>query len=157
MWAQIGDNGVIALQGTNFALEYNNSFSRTYGVQFILSLFILIVFLSLVISVEKIPHNSTAILIRRKRVIFPLRIISLIYNMQLFSSLASLSTISTVSNLDIFDLFVTILSIGTIAIYYAFTVYICNFKNYKLDDPNYYVVTEELVSTRIWVKNKIFI
>lgn len=157
IWVQIGDNGVVALQGSNFALQYNNSFSRTYGVQFILSLFILIVFLCLVISVQKIPHNSTAILIRRKRVIFPLRITSLIYNMQLFSSLASLSTISSVSNTDIFELFVTILSIGTIAVIYGFTFYICNFKNYKLDDPNYYVVTEELISTRPWVKNKITI
>lgn len=102
IWVQVDNNGVIALQGTNFAIQYGNSFSRTYGAQFIITLFIIVVFVCLVISVERIPHNSTAILIRRKRIIFPLRIFSLVYNMQLFSSLASLSTIVNVSNIGIF-------------------------------------------------------
>lgn len=38
---------------------------------------------------------------------------------------------------------------------YGFVFFICNFKRYKLDDPHYYVILEEMVSTRWWIKNKI--
>lgn len=35
--------------------------------------------------------------------------------------------------------------------------FLCNFKAFKLDDPNYYVVCEKMLSVRWWVKNKLFI
>jgi hypothetical protein len=34
--------------------------------------------------------------------------------------------------------------------------YLCNTPNHKHDDPNYYIVSEKMTSTRWWVNNKIF-
>lgn len=34
---------------------------------------------------------------------------------------------------------------------------LCNFKRFKLDDPCYYVIGEKMVSTRWWVRNKLFV
>lgn len=101
LWVEI-DSRVISLQGTNFGIESNNSFVRTYGVQFIIILFLLSVFLFLVAGISRVAHNPTAVLILRKRAIFPVRVIGLCYNMLLFSPLVAIVVIRNLSQIDIF-------------------------------------------------------
>lgn len=156
MWVGVEYNGVYSLQGTNFGIESQNSFVHTYGVQFIIILFILSVFFFLVVATLRLPHNPTAILIRRKRAIFPVRIATLTYNMLLFSSLTSIVSVYNVMIIDIFQLFLSILGILLSTAIFIGIFFLCNFKKFKLDDPNYYIVCEKMLSVRWWVKNKLF-
>ena len=102
LWVGVLDGGIVALQGTNFGVLTDNSFIRTFGIQFIILLFIISVFFFLVIATLRLTHNPTAVLIRRKRIIFPVRICHLCYNMLLFSTLASITNIRDLSRIDIF-------------------------------------------------------
>lgn len=61
----------------------------------------MLIFGILVISYSRIVHNPIAILINRKRIIFPARIVILTINIIIFSSLASISTTNT-AKIDIF-------------------------------------------------------
>jgi hypothetical protein len=90
------------LQGTNFAIEVGNSFAKTFGPQFIILLLIMLMFGIMVLSYSKIAHNPVAILIRRKRIIFPTRVINLTINIMIFSSLTSVSSMQNLSKIDIF-------------------------------------------------------
>lgn len=56
---------------------------------------ILGIFWMLLILSYRIPHNPTAILIRRKKIIFPTRVFTFIFNILLFSSLIQITTINT--------------------------------------------------------------
>ncbi len=155
MWLNLGEWGVGALQATNFGVLTKNSFVRTYGVQMIILLFGMSVFFFILIATSRTPHNPTAILIRRKRIIFPLRISCLAFNMLFFSSLTSASTIMSISKVDIFELFLTILGLVLSTVIFIGIFFICNFKVIKLDDPNYYPICEKMISTRWWVRNNL--
>ncbi len=86
------------MQLTNLAIVSNNSFPDTFGPQFIVVMCVLGVFWLLLILVDRIPHNPTAILLRRKKIIFPIRIITFIFNILLYSSLLQLTTVPTEIN-----------------------------------------------------------
>jgi hypothetical protein len=91
-WVNFAGGSVMILQGTGFGVERENSFFKSYGVQFIIFLFTICVFMFSVVASLRIPHNPTAILIRRKRVIFPTRIGFLCFCMLLFASIVSLNS-----------------------------------------------------------------
>ncbi len=93
VWVKLADGSVSILQGTGFGIERGNSFIKSYGIQFIIFLFILSVFMFLVVASLRIPHNPTAILIRRKRIIFPTRVGFLCFYMLLFTAVISLNSL----------------------------------------------------------------
>jgi hypothetical protein len=53
------------------------------------------VFWLLLILIDKIPHDSTATLIRRKKIIFPTRIITFFFNIIVFAGTVQVSTTNT--------------------------------------------------------------
>jgi hypothetical protein len=69
--SQSGGNQLVVI---NFAIPKNNSFISTFGAQFFLAITIIGIFIVLVSAVDRLPHNSVATLIKRKKIIFPLRI-----------------------------------------------------------------------------------
>ena len=71
----------------NLGVPKNNSFLSSFGAQFFLAITIIGIFIVLVSAVDRLPHNSVATLIKRKKIIFPLRIESLIFNMTVFLGL----------------------------------------------------------------------
>lgn len=40
---------------------------------------------------------------------------------------------------------------------YVGTLFLCNFKKFKVDDPEYYVITEKLTNSGFYAKNNLFI
>lgn len=102
LWVGSGSQGVVVLQGASFGIFVDNSFTRSYGVQFIFLLFVVTVFFFLFFATIHLAHNPTAILIRRKRITFPTRLCLLFYPMLLFTALSSIATIKNLSKIDIF-------------------------------------------------------
>lgn len=156
MWVNLGDWSIAALQGTNFGILNKNSFSRTYGAQMVILMFVFSIFFFIIVATSRTPHNPTAILLRRKRVIFPLRISILTINMLFFTSIVALSTITNLSGVDILELFLAILGLLFAVVMFIWIFFVCNFKVIKLDDPNYYPICEKMISTRWWVRNNLF-
>jgi hypothetical protein len=130
----------LALQGTNLALVKNNSFPDTFGSQFIAVLVLLGVFWLMLILADRIPHSPTAILIRRKKIIFPTRIFTFVFNMLLFASLVQITTISTESSLKIFALVLAILALIKLVLVLVGLIVASNWKRFQVDDPHYYVL-----------------
>lgn len=95
-WRYGFERGAFAMQGTNFAVIRNNLFVDMFGYQFLVIILILLMFGLTMATLGKTSQHPTAILLRRKRIIFPVRIMTLCYNILLFSSLAQLSTIGLV-------------------------------------------------------------
>lgn len=73
-WGYGAQTGAEKLGLVNFGFNYDNTFLSSYGPQFFIAIAIIGIFLILVWSVDRLPHNSMATLIKRKKLIFPLRI-----------------------------------------------------------------------------------
>lgn len=156
-WRYGFDRGTLALQGTNLAVVSNNSFPDTFGSQFIIVMILLGVYWLLLILVDRIPHNPTAILIRRKKIIFPTRIITFVFNILLFSSLIQVSTTSTEPTLKIFALVLAILALIKLTFVVVGLLVASNWKRFQVDDPHYYVLLEQMISKKWYAKNSIAI
>lgn len=72
---------------TNFGMIKGNSFFDNYGYQFLVFSFSLFAFLGIYLTLGNSQNGFIATIIRRKRIIFPIRLMTLILNMTLFSSL----------------------------------------------------------------------
>ena len=83
--SQMGANQLVII---NLGIAKNNNFLSSYGAQFFFALTTIGIFIILVSAVDRLPHNAVATLIKRKKIIFPLRIESLMFNMIMFTSLA---------------------------------------------------------------------
>jgi hypothetical protein len=66
------------------------------------------------VLVDRIPHSPTAILLRRKKIIFPVRIITLIFNILLYVSLMQVTTTPTESAFDTFAFVLAVLALTVI-------------------------------------------
>lgn len=115
------------------------------------------IFWMLLILSYRIPHNPTAILIRRKKIIFPTRIITFVFNILLFSSLIQVSTISTEPSLKVFALVLAILAIIKIVVVLIGLAVTSNWKRFQVDDPHYYVLLEQMTSKKWYAKNNVLI
>jgi hypothetical protein len=111
----------------------------------------------LLILVDRIPHSPTAILIRRKKIIFPTRIFTFIFNILLFSSLMQLTTISTEPSLKVFGLVLAILALVKLVFVLVGLLVASNWKRFQVDDPHYYVLLEQMTSKKWYAKNSIII
>jgi len=99
------------MQGTNLAILSNNSFTNTYGAQFFIFIVILAVFWMMTMMPDRYSHNSTAILIRRKKIIFPIRLITFLYNMLFYSCMVQITTTQTNKSFDVFSFVLAIIAI----------------------------------------------
>ena len=111
----------------------------------------------LLILSYRIPHNPTAILIRRKKIIFPTRVITFVFNVLLFSSLVQIATINTEPALKVFALVLAILAIIKIVVVLIGLAVTSNWKRFQVDDLHYYVLLEEMTSKKWYAKNSVLI
>lgn len=111
----------------------------------------------LLILSYRIPHNPTAILIRRKKIIFPTRVITFVFNVLLFSSLVQIATINTEPALKVFALVLAILAIIKIVVVLIGLAVTSNWKRFQVDDPHYYVLLEQMTSKKWYAKNSVLI
>lgn len=139
-WRYSFGNGIIALQGTNLATVENNSFPDTFGYQFIAVMCVLGVFWLLLIFVKKIPHAPTATLVNRKKIIFPTRIITFIFNILLYSSLIQVTTGATEPEFKAFAFVLAILALIKLAVVLVGLAVTSNWKNFDVNDALYYVL-----------------
>jgi hypothetical protein len=97
LWVQARDsNPIISLQGTNFAIQQGNNFLQSFGIQFVLGVIVIVGFMSISLCLEVNAQQSTlAILLNRKRYIFPTRIYMLVLPMLLFSSVNSIASMQS--------------------------------------------------------------
>lgn len=154
-WRYSFGEGIIALQGTNLATVKNNSFPDTFGYQFIAVMCVLGVFWLLLIFVKKIPHAPTATLVTRKKIIFPTRIITFIFNILLYSSLIQVTTGATEPEFKAFAFVLAILALIKLAVVLMGLAVTSNWKNFEVDDPLYYVLLEEMTSKKWYAKNNV--
>lgn len=94
-WGYGSQSGANQLIVVNFGVLKNNDFLASYGAQFFFALTTIGIFIILVSAVNRLPHNSIATLIKRKKIIFPLRIESSIFNMLTFTALTEACTINS--------------------------------------------------------------
>jgi hypothetical protein len=87
-WGNGSQSGANQLAIVNFGIPKNNNFLSSYGAQFFFAITTIGIFIVLVSAVDRLPHNSVATLIKRKKIIFPLRIESMMFNMTVFAGLA---------------------------------------------------------------------
>jgi hypothetical protein len=118
----------------------NNYFPSTFGYQFITLFFVLAVFTCLLIITDRMIHNPTAILLRRKKIIFPVRLICLFFNVLLLSSLIQLITVGPSVPFQPYGFVLGLFGASAILIMLVGVAVISNWKNYQVDDPNYYVL-----------------
>ena len=111
----------------------------------------------LLILSYRIPHNPTAILIRRKKIIFPTRVITFVFNVLLFSSLVQIATINTEPALKVFALVLAILAIIKIVVVLIGLAVTSNWKRFQVDDPHYYVLLEQMTTKKWYAKNSVLI
>lgn len=135
VWKYGSESGTAPLSGINLGILTRNSFPNSFGAQFICIMCVLTAFWVLLIMVDKIPHDSTAMLIRRKTIIFPVRIYTFFFNILLFTSLVQVATNSPSSNYLAFSL--AILALIKLAIVLGGIIVVSNWNNFKIDDPNY--------------------
>lgn len=135
----------------------NNSFPDTFGSQFIVVMVLLGVFWLLLIVVDRIPHSPTAILIKRKKIIFPTRVITFIFNILLFSSMLQVTTVSTEPTFKTFAFVLAILALVKLVIVLIGLLVTSNWKRFEVDDPHYYVLVEQMTTKRWYAKNNVII
>ena len=156
-WRYQFEKGAIAIQTTNFALITSNNFIETFGIQFIIFLLLLVVFLLVLALTDKNLHSPTAMLLRRKKVIFPIRLITLIYNVLLLSSLAQVSSVNDVIDFQPFSFSIAILALVVVFFMLVGVGVISNWKKFQVDDPHYYVLLQEMTSKKWYAKNNVLI
>lgn len=125
---------------TNLGVVKNNSFPDTFGSQFIIVMILLGVYWIFLIIAIRYPHNPTANLIRRKKIIFPTRIYTFIFNMLLYSSLIQVTTTSTEPKFKVFAYVLAILALVKLGVVLIGLVVSSNWRRFQVDDPHYYVL-----------------
>jgi len=87
-WRYGAGRGTTGLVVTNLTLINGNYFFDTFGYQFLTVLIVLAMFWFVFVIVDRIPHSPTAVLLRRKRFTFPVRLITLTFNATVYASFA---------------------------------------------------------------------
>ena len=75
------------------ALITDNNFINIYGPQFICVIAAISIFCLILGIIERIPHSPTAALMKRKRITFPTRLITLTFTITVYAGLAEVTTI----------------------------------------------------------------
>jgi hypothetical protein len=138
-WRYGFEGGSFALQGTNLAMVKSNDFIDIFGFQFLGLCILLLIFWLAIAVVGKVSQSPTAILLRRKRIIFPVRVLTFVFNIVLFASLAQLTTypLSAIKAIPFALAVIGLLaSVGTL----VFVGVVSSYRRFQVDDPHYYVL-----------------
>lgn len=84
-------------------------------------------------------QSPTAILLRRKRIIFPIRVLTFVYNILLFASLAQLSNTFS-SSIKTIPFALGLVGLLACLSTLIFVGVVSNYKKFQADDPHYYVL-----------------
>ena len=118
------------MQGTNLAIVRNNSFPDTFGAQFIVVMILLGLYWLVLILVYRSKNSPTAILMKRKKIIFPVRIITFIFNITLYAGFIQVKTVKTESTIKVFAFILAIFALVKIAVVLIGLVVTCNWKRF---------------------------
>ena len=129
-WRYQFEKGSIAIQTTNFALVTSNRFISTFGIQFITFLLVIFIFVIILGLTDKSLHSPTAMLLRRKKIIFPVRLITLLYNVMLLSSLIQVVSVNDVVGFQAFSFSLAILAIVVAFFLLLWVGVMSNWKNF---------------------------
>ena len=108
----------------------SNRFISTFGMQFIAFLLILFVFVIILGLTDKNLHSPTAMLLRRKKIIFPVRLITLLYNVLLLSSLTQVVSVNDIVDFQAFSFSLAILAIVVAFFLLLWVAIMSNWKNF---------------------------
>ena len=139
-WRYDFEKGALAIQSTNFAVIYDNYFPGNFGIQFIVFLIIMAFFLFIVVLTDKWMHSPTATLIRRKKIIFPVRITTLTFNILFLTSLIQVATINESTSIKLFPFVLAVFGMVCVLLMLVGVGVVSNWKKFQVDDPNYYVL-----------------
>lgn len=103
----------------------------------------------------KMVHSPVATLIRRKKIIFPVRLITLTFNALLLSSLIQLTTVNETVPFSIFPFAMAAVAITTLFVGVVWVGVVSNWKKFQVDDPHYYVLLEQMTSKKWYAKNNV--
>lgn len=156
-WRYNFSKGSNALQVTNFAVVNTNDFVRSYGYQFMILVLVLFCFIAVMAMTDKMVHSPLATLIRRKKIIFPVRLITLTFNALLLCSLIQLATANDIVSFSIFPFALAAVALTTLFVFLVWVGVISNWKKFQVDDPHYYVLLEQMTSKRWYAKNSVLI
>ena len=129
-WRYQFEKGSIAIQTTNFALVTSNRFISTFGIQFITFLLVIFIFVIILGLTDKNLHSPTAMLLRRKKIIFPVRLITLLFNVMLLSSLIQVVSVNDVVGFQAFSFSLAILAIVVAFFLLLWVGVMSNWKNF---------------------------
>ena len=156
-WRYQFEKGSIAIQATNFAILTSNNFIKTFGLQFIVFLLVLVIFLFILAITDKNLHSPTTMLLKRKKITFPIRLTTLFYNVMLLSSLIQVIGTNDIVSFQPFSFSIAILALIVIFIILISVGVVSNWKRFQVDDPHYYVLLEQMTSKKWYAKNNILI
>ena len=129
-WRYQFEKGSIAIQTTNFALVTSNRFISTFGIQFITFLLVIFIFVIILGLTDKNLHSPSAMLLRRKKIIFPVRLITLLYNVMLLSSLIQVVSVNDIVGFQAFSFSLAILAIVVAFFLLLWVGVMSNWKNF---------------------------
>jgi hypothetical protein len=129
-WRYNFGGGAIAIQTTNFSLISSNDFISTFCFQFLALLIVLVIFLLILAIVDKSLHSPTAMLIKRKKIIFPIRLITLLFNPLLLSSLIQIIYVNDSVAFDPFAFSMAILAVVTVFLILLMVGVVSNWKRF---------------------------
>ena len=129
-WGYNFQGGFVALQSTNFAVVTSNNFTATFGYQFLILLIILLLFLLVLACTNKLIHSPTVMLLKRKKIIFPIRLVTLFFNVLLLSSLMQVTSINGVVSFRPESFSLSVLALVTIFLILVGIAVISNWRKF---------------------------
>lgn len=114
-------------------------------------------FFAVIAAMDKTSQSPAVTLIRRKKIIFPVRLITLTFNALLLCSLVQLTTTNDIIPLDIFPFAMAAVALTMVLVFLVGVGVISNWKKFQVEDPHYYVLLEQLTSQRWYAKNNVLI
>ena len=96
-------------------------------------------------------------LLKRKKIIFPVRLITLFYNVLLLSSLSQITGTNEIISFQPLSFSIAILALVVTLVLLISIVVVSNWKRFQVDDPHYYVLLEQMTSKKWYAKNNIAI
>ena len=94
-------------------------------------------------------------LLRRKTIIFPVRIITFIFNILAYASLVHITSAVDQGNYQKWPFVYAVLGLVCLVAMMIFLLVVSNYKRFQVDDPHYYVLVEQMVNKKWYVKNNL--
>jgi len=102
----------------------------TFCFQFLAFLLVLLIFLLILALVDKSLHSPTATMLKRKKIIFPIRLITLLYTPLLLSSLIQVINVNDNVTFDPFSFSMAILALVAVFVILMMVGVVSNWKRF---------------------------